>query len=105
MDPFNSNVNQREQSSFEQQLPVDRNISPNELNARSRENQTDLDLLVNQGTAPRRIRLQIEQPFTPVNNEKERDVDNQEEDEVQSAMTKVGFTRLANIELPFSLSI
>lgn len=89
MDPFNSNVNQREQSSFEQQLPVDRNISPNELNARSRENQTDLDLLVNQGTAPRRIRLQIEQPFTPVNNEKERDVDNQEEDEVQSAMTKI----------------
>ncbi|KAJ0235552.1 NAC domain-containing protein 14 [Hirschfeldia incana] len=84
MDPFNANFNQREQSSF-QQLPVDRNISPSELNAMARETQTDLDFLVNQGTAPRRIRLQIEQP---VNNEKERDVDNHEEDEVQSAMTK-----------------
>lgn len=104
MDPFNSNVNQRAQSSFEQ-LPVDRNISPSEFNARARETQTDLDVIVNQGTAPRRIRLQIEQPFTPVNNENKRDVDNHEEDEVQSTMTKVGFTRLANIERHFSLSI
>ncbi|KAF8116369.1 hypothetical protein N665_0019s0047 [Sinapis alba] len=88
MDPFNSNVNQRAQSSFEQ-LPVDRNISPSEFNARARETQTDLDVVVNQGTAPRRIRLQIEQPFTPVNNENKRDVDNHEEDEVQSAMTKI----------------
>lgn len=95
MDPFISNVNQREQ----EQLPVDRNIILSEFNARARETQTDLDFVVNQGTAPRRIRLQIEQPFTPVNNEKGRDVDNHEEEEVQSAMTKVGFARLANIEL------
>ncbi|XP_024008494.1 NAC domain-containing protein 14 isoform X2 [Eutrema salsugineum] len=82
MDPFNSNVNQRDQSSFEQN-PVDRNISPSDIsgfNARSQENQTDLDSVVNQGTAPRRIRLQIEQP---------RNADTYEEDEVQSAMSKV----------------
>ncbi|CAF1930422.1 BnaCnng49700D [Brassica napus] len=85
MDPFNSNVNQPEQ----EQLPVDRNIILSEFNARARETQTDLDFVVNQGTAPRRIRLQIEQPFTPVNNEKERDVDNHEEEEVQSAMTMI----------------
>uniref|UniRef100_A0A1J3J9E1 NAC domain-containing protein 86 n=1 Tax=Noccaea caerulescens TaxID=107243 RepID=A0A1J3J9E1_NOCCA len=87
IDPFNSNANQ---SSFERS-PVDGNISisPSDisgLKARSRENQTDLDFVVNQGTAPRRIRLQIE---PPINDKKERDGDNYEEDEVQSAMSKV----------------
>lgn len=106
IDPFNSNVNQPEQSSFEQS-PVDRKISPNDISgfkARSRENQTDLDFIVDQGTAPRRIRLHIEQPFTPVNNKKERAADNYEEDEVQSAISKVGFSRLANTEIYFSHS-
>ncbi|CAH2035083.1 unnamed protein product [Thlaspi arvense] len=81
IDPFNFNVNQ--------QSPVDRNMSPSDVSGfkdRPRENQTDLDFVVNQGTAPRRIRLQIEQSF---NNEKERDADNYEEDEVQSAISKV----------------
>lgn len=84
IDPFNYNVNQPEQSSFELHLG---NIFG--FNARSRENQTNLDSVVDQGTAPRRIRLQIEQPLTPVINKKERDADNYEEDEVQSAMSKV----------------
>ncbi|CAL9217187.1 unnamed protein product [Arabidopsis halleri] len=92
IDPFNYNVNQPEQSSFEQNH-VDRNISPSNIsgfNARSRENQTNLDSVVDQGTAPRRIRLQIEPPLTPVINKKERDADNyEEEEEVQSAMSKV----------------
>ncbi|CAH8354996.1 unnamed protein product [Eruca vesicaria subsp. sativa] len=88
MDSFKSNVNQLEQSSF-QPHPVDHNISPSEFNARAGETQTDLDFVVNQGTAPRRIRLQIDQPFTPVNNKNDRDVDSFEEDEVQSAMSKI----------------
>jgi hypothetical protein len=100
IDPFNYNVNQPEQSSFEQSH-VDRNISPSnifEFKARSRENQRDLDSVVDQGTAPRRIRLQIEQPLTPVTNKKERDADNyEEEDEVQSAMSKVVEEEPANL--------
>ncbi|VYS47865.1 unnamed protein product [Arabidopsis thaliana] len=93
IDPFNYNVNQPEQSSFEQSH-VDRNISPSnicEFKARSRENQRDLDSVVDQGTAPRRIRLQIEPSLTPVIDKKERDADNyeEEEEEVQSAMSKV----------------
>ncbi|KFK45049.1 hypothetical protein AALP_AA1G337500 [Arabis alpina] len=100
IDPFNYNNNQPEQSSFEQS-PADRKISPgdiSEFEARSQENQTDLDFIVDQGTAPRRIRLHIEHPFTPDNKKKERpadikkkerSADNHEEDEVQSTMSKV----------------
>ena len=101
IDPFNYNVNQPEQSSFEQSH-VDRNISPSnicEFKARSRENQRDLDSVVDQGTAPRRIRLQIEPSLTPVIDKKERDADNyeEEEEEVQSAMSKVGFSHPASV--------
>ncbi|EOA39856.1 hypothetical protein CARUB_v10008529mg [Capsella rubella] len=91
IDPFNYNVNNPEQSSFEQSQ-TDRKISPSDISefkARSRESQTNQDFVVDQGTAPRRIRLQIELPLTPVNHKKERDADNYEEDEVQSAMSKV----------------
>ncbi|CAN8303574.1 unnamed protein product [Cochlearia groenlandica] len=87
IDPFNYNVNQPELSYFEQS-PVDRKISPGDIfKPRPEENQTDLDFAVNQGTAPRRIRLQIEHPLTPANNNN-RDQDDYEEDEVQSAMSK-----------------
>ncbi|KAF8060381.1 hypothetical protein N665_1219s0011 [Sinapis alba] len=82
LDPFNSIISHREQSSFEQS-PVDPNISPSDnpgFKARPMENQTELDIVVSQGTAPRRIRLHI-------NNEKERDPDIYEEDEVQSAIS------------------
>ncbi|XP_019094280.1 PREDICTED: NAC domain-containing protein 14-like [Camelina sativa] len=96
IDPFNYNVNHPEQSSFEQssfeQNSVDRKISPSDISgfkARSREIQTNEDFVVEQGTAPRRIRLQIEQPLALVNHRKERDADSYEEDEVQSAMSKV----------------
>ncbi|VVB11843.1 unnamed protein product [Arabis nemorensis] len=90
-DPFNSDINQPELSSFEQS-PVDHKISPSDISgfkARSRENQTDLDFVVEQGTAPRRIRLHIEQPFTLDNKKKEKAADSHEEEEVQSAMSKV----------------
>lgn len=106
IDPFNYNVNQPEQSSFEQS-PVDGKISPSDISvfkARSRENETNLDFNVDQGSAPRRIRLQIEQPLTLVNIKKQRDADNYEEEEVQSAMSKVGFSLPARIEIYFSLS-
>lgn len=103
IDPFNYNVNQPEQSSFGQN-PVDHKVSPSDISgfkARSRESQTNQDFVGDQGTAPRRIRLQIEQPLTPAINKKERDADNYEEDEVQSAMSKVKSSRLASIEIHF----
>ncbi|XP_010499853.1 PREDICTED: NAC domain-containing protein 14-like [Camelina sativa] len=96
IDPFNYNVNHPEHSSFEQssfeQNSVDRKISASDISgfkARSRESQTNEEFVVEQGTAPRRIRLQIEQPLALVNHKKERGADNYEEDEVQSAISKV----------------
>ncbi|KAL1208400.1 NAC domain-containing protein 14 [Cardamine amara subsp. amara] len=92
IDPFNYNVNQPEQSSFEESHVDSDKISPSDISlfkARSRDDQTNLDFNVDQGTAPRRIRLQIEHPLTSVNIKKERDLSNYEEEEVQSAMCKV----------------
>ncbi|KAL0696092.1 hypothetical protein Bca4012_063272 [Brassica carinata] len=55
MDPFNSIINHREQSSFEQS-PVDSKISPSDIpgfKARPMENQTELDSIVSQSTGCR----------------------------------------------------
>ncbi|KAL0705970.1 hypothetical protein Bca4012_072395 [Brassica carinata] len=65
MDPFNSIISHRRQSSFEKSH-VEPDISPSDIHgfkASPMENQKELDSVVSQGTAPRRIWPQI-------NNEK-----------------------------------
>ncbi|KAL5764379.1 hypothetical protein ACOSQ2_016973 [Xanthoceras sorbifolium] len=61
-----------------------------EIRTRQPQNRPKSDNFVIQGTAPRRIRLQMKLSPTPVGNVEEKDVNHrEEEDEVQSALTEV----------------
>ncbi|KAK0587770.1 hypothetical protein LWI29_028672 [Acer saccharum] len=60
------------------------------IRTRQPQNRSTMDNFVIQGTAPRRIRLQMTPPPKPVGNVEEKDVNHhEEEDEVQSALTEV----------------
>ncbi|TXG50802.1 hypothetical protein EZV62_023326 [Acer yangbiense] len=60
------------------------------IRTRQPQNRSTMDNFAIQGTAPRRIRLQMTPPPKPVGNVEEKDVNHhEEEDEVQSALTEV----------------
>ncbi|XP_010529684.1 PREDICTED: NAC domain-containing protein 14 [Tarenaya hassleriana] len=63
------------------------------LGARDGQHQPNSDFFVDQGTAPRRLRLQVERSPSSVDSKGDRAAGHSEEDEVQSAISEVEYDK------------